>query len=85
MEKAYCRTCDADAEIHPIAEIYPECGIEKTKSKRKSPISEKPDTFSKFEKNVERFLCGCFSILIPITFIGRREKMCFCELKKILP
>lgn len=38
MEKAYCGTCDTDAEIHPIAEIYPECGIEKTKSKRKSPM-----------------------------------------------
>jgi TM2 domain-containing membrane protein YozV len=38
MEKAYCRTCDTDAEIHPIAEICPECGIENTKSKRKSPM-----------------------------------------------
>jgi len=26
MEKEYCGTCDTDAEI------YPECGIEKTKN-----------------------------------------------------
>ncbi len=29
MEKAYCRTCDTDAEIHTMAEICPEHGIEK--------------------------------------------------------
>ena len=38
MEKAYCRTCDIDAEIHTMAEICPEHSIEKIKNKRKSPI-----------------------------------------------
>jgi TM2 domain-containing membrane protein YozV len=38
MEKAYCRTCDTDAEIHTMGEIYPEHIIEKIKNKRKSPI-----------------------------------------------
>jgi len=37
MEKAYCETGDTDTEIHLRAEICPECGIEKIKSKRKSP------------------------------------------------
>jgi len=38
MEKAYCRTCDIDTEIHTMAEICPEHSIEKIKNKRKSPI-----------------------------------------------
>jgi TM2 domain-containing membrane protein YozV len=38
MEEVYYKTSDTDAEIHPRAEISPEFGIEKTKSKRKSPL-----------------------------------------------
>jgi hypothetical protein len=35
MKKAYCRTFDTGAEIHTITEIYPECGINKSKIKGK--------------------------------------------------
>jgi TM2 domain-containing membrane protein YozV len=38
MEEAYNKTFDTDSEIHPGAEIRPECGIEKTRGKRKSPL-----------------------------------------------
>ena len=38
MEEAYYKTSDTDTEIHPRAEINPECGIEKTRDKRKRVI-----------------------------------------------
>jgi|SRR5665647_526020 len=38
MEKAYSKICDTDTATHLRAEICPECGIEKIKSKRKSAI-----------------------------------------------
>ena len=38
MEKAYCKTCNTDAELHTMAKICPEHSIEKIKNKRKSPI-----------------------------------------------
>jgi TM2 domain-containing membrane protein YozV len=38
MEEAYNKTFDTDSEIRPGAEICPECGIEKTRGKRKSPL-----------------------------------------------
>lgn len=38
MEEAYNKTFDTDSEIHTGPEIRPECGIEKTRGKRKSPF-----------------------------------------------
>jgi TM2 domain-containing membrane protein YozV len=38
MEEAYYKTSDTDTEIYPKAEISPECGLAKTKGKRKSPL-----------------------------------------------
>lgn len=38
MEEAYNKTFDTDPEIRPGAETRPECGIEKTRGKRKSPL-----------------------------------------------
>ena len=38
MEEVYNKTFDTDSEIHTGAEIRPECGIEKTRGKRKNPL-----------------------------------------------
>lgn len=38
MEEAYYKTTGVDTEINARAEISPECSVEKTKSKRKSPV-----------------------------------------------
>jgi hypothetical protein len=38
MEEAYYKASDIDVDINPRAEMHPASGIEKNKSKRKSPL-----------------------------------------------